>query len=149
MTSRYVSAGVTSLAEVSLSGPGVLEAAHQPWYELTCSWQHSAEEMAELDIKVSPCSICSTQHLLSPAVVLRPRRLPVPAVGAGLGHAAAVGGPAGRGGGQPVQEQDPGADTWPRTRAVCCDTWCRGRCGTCTGTPRRGRRGTRCTECSR
>ena len=61
-TSRYVSAGVTSLAEVSLSGPGVLEAAHQPWYELTCSWQHSAEEMAELDIKVSPCSICSTQH---------------------------------------------------------------------------------------
>ena len=57
-----MSAGVTSLAEVSLSGPGVLEAAHQPWYELTCSWQHSAEEMAELDIKVSPCSICSTQH---------------------------------------------------------------------------------------
>ena len=52
-----MSAGVTSLAEVSLSGPGVLEAAHQPWYELTCSWQHSAEEMAELDIKVSPCSI--------------------------------------------------------------------------------------------
>ena len=61
-----MSVGVTSLAEVSLSEPGVLEAAHQPWYELTCSWQHSAEEMAELDIKVSPCSTqhCSTYSLL-------------------------------------------------------------------------------------
>ena len=56
-TSSYLSAGVTSLAEVSLSGPGVLEAAHQPWYELTCSWQHSAAEMAELDIKVSPSAV--------------------------------------------------------------------------------------------
>ena len=48
---------MTSLAEVSVSGPGVLEAAHQPWYELTCSWQHSAAEMAELDIKVSPSAV--------------------------------------------------------------------------------------------
>ena len=41
----------TSLAEVKLTGPGVIESGHQPWYELTCSCVHTGAEMAELDIK--------------------------------------------------------------------------------------------------
>ena len=41
----------TSLAEVKLTGPAVIESGHQPWYELTCSCEHTGAEMAELDIK--------------------------------------------------------------------------------------------------
>ena len=42
---------MSSLAEVRLTGPAVIEASHQPWLELTCSCVHSLDEMAELDIK--------------------------------------------------------------------------------------------------
>ena len=39
------------MTEVKLTGPAVIESGHQPWYELTCSCEHTEAEMAELDIK--------------------------------------------------------------------------------------------------
>ena len=48
----YLPQGLWSLSDLALSGPSVIEQSHQPWYDLTCSFRHSQQELAEIDIKV-------------------------------------------------------------------------------------------------
>ena len=51
------SLGFESLSNLMITGPTVIERLDKPWYQLTCSFSHTQQELAELDIKVNTFSV--------------------------------------------------------------------------------------------
>ena len=88
--------GLCCLSNLLLTGPSVIEQNHEPWYQLSCSFLYSQQELPEIDIKVMPLprppsSLTSPISLLS--VVFRVCRVSVPAVGSQLRAGPSHGGP--------------------------------------------------------
>ena len=44
--------GLCCLSNLLLTGPSVIEQNHEPWYQLSCSFLYSQQELPEIDIKV-------------------------------------------------------------------------------------------------
>jgi len=47
----FILEGFESLSNLMITGPTVIERLDKPWYQLTCSFSHTQQELAELDIK--------------------------------------------------------------------------------------------------